>query len=64
MTTTGPYEMSSPSPKFFRALVLTASFQMSHYSGPLCLSRTSLGRGGANPRQATQEVLCHSNVPL
>ena len=30
MTTSGPYEMSSPSPKFFRALVHAASFQMSH----------------------------------
>ena len=46
MTTTGPYEMSGPSPKLFCALVLAASFQMAHCSGPLFIEDNPRTRWG------------------
>ena len=41
----GPCEMSGPSPKFFG---VSASFQMAHCLGPICLSRVIRGWGGGH----------------
>ena len=45
------------------SLVLVASFQMSHCSGPIRCLRMIRGEGVPFHRQTSQEVLCHGNVP-
>ena len=51
MTTTGPCEMSGPSPKFFGAGSKFPYVLYVYSSGPICLSRMIRGGGG-----------CHSTV--
>ena len=63
MTTIGPYEMSSPSPKFFSACSKFPDVPL--FRPNLFIDGDSRSGGGAAfHRQAFQEVLCHGNAPL
>ena len=58
----GPCEMSGPSPKFFD--VCSKFSDVPLFRPTLFIKDDSRARWGPFHRQASQEVLCHGNVPL
>ena len=61
MTTTGPCEMSGPSPKFFGAGSKFPYVLYVYSSGPICLSRLIRGGGGGGGGRGGGGG-CHSTV--
>ena len=63
MTTTGPCEMSGPSPKFFGAGSKFPYVLYVYSSGPICLSRLIRGGGGGGEEEEEEGVIPLSSQP-